>query len=89
MSLREYLLRRQAHTRDWMETVRLQTLPLLNAWSKDTITMDDFMGQVPEKLSEEKMDAVKALRYDVEQHTDHNIDWSHVDQQLTDAEQNV
>ena len=38
MSLREYILRRQAHTRDNMQTVRLQTLPFVNTQTEDTIT---------------------------------------------------
>lgn len=86
MSLREYILRRQAHTRGQMDTIRLQTLPILNAWSEDTITMDDFLGHSSADMSPNEMDAVKALRYDVEQSTDRDIDWSHVDAQLNDAD---
>ena len=86
MSLREYILRRQAHTRDHMETIRLQTLPLLNAWSEEAITMKDFMGQPAKKLSDGEADAVKALRYDIDQNTDRDIDWTHVDEQLTPAD---
>jgi len=83
MSLREYILRRQAHTRDHMDTVRLQTLPLLNAWSEETITAEDFFGAPSAEMSADDRQALKALRYDIEQSADRDIDWSLVDQQLT------
>ena len=83
MSLREYILRRQAHTRGQMDTIRLQTLPVLNAWTEEPITMDDFLGRPSAEMTGSEADAVKALRYDIEQHADRDIDWTHVDNQLT------
>jgi len=86
MGLREYILRRQAHTREQMDTIRLQTLPVLNAWAEDPITMEDFLGHSAHEMSGSEADAVKALRYDIEQNTDRDIDWTHVDQQLAEAD---
>jgi len=82
MSLREYLLRRQAHTREWMQTVRLETLPVLNAWTEDTVTMTDFFGYSASEMDADDRQALKALRYDVEQQSERDIDWTLVDQQL-------
>lgn len=82
MSLREYILRRQAHTRDSMDTLKLETLPLLNAWTEDSITLRKFFDSTPGEMSDEDRQALKALRYDVEQQTDLVDDWSLVDQQL-------
>jgi len=87
MSLREYILRRQGHTRDRIETLRLETLPLVNAWTEDEITLSDFFGTTPQQMSDEDRQALKALRYDVEQSGAFDIDdFSLVDEQLTNAE---
>lgn len=82
MSLREYVLRRQAHIRDYMETIRLKTLPLLNAWTEEAITAEDFFDTEPAQMSEDDRQALKALRYDVEQQVDEIDDFSLVDEQL-------
>jgi len=87
MSLREYILRRQGQTRDRLDTLRLQTLPILNAWIEDTLTIEDFFDADPGGMSEDDRQALKALRYDVEQATDRDIDFGPVDEQLsTDIE---
>ena len=44
MSLREYVLRRQALMRSHVETLRIQTLPIVNAWTEDPVTVEDFFG---------------------------------------------
>jgi hypothetical protein len=85
MSLREYILRRQAHTRDYMQTLRLETLPILNAWSKEAITLQDFMRRRSTEMDGEDRQALKALRYDIEQHTDIVDDWTLIDEQLANA----
>jgi hypothetical protein len=66
-----------------MDTVRLQTLPLLNAWSEDTVTTEDFFGAASAEMSADDRQALKALRYDIEQTSERDIDWSLVDQQLS------
>jgi len=86
MSLREYLLRRQAHTRDTMETVRLETLPILNAWAEDTVTMDDFFGGA-QAMTEQDKEELRAFADDVAEMEDEDgeplvDDWSLVGEQL-------
>lgn len=79
MSLREYVLRRQGQMRDTIETLRLETLPLLNAWSEDTITLQDFFG--PRGMSEEDKEELRSLRDRIDE-TGEIDDWSLVDEQL-------
>lgn len=84
MSLREYILRRQAHTRDHMETLKLETLPLLNAWTEDSVTLKDFFDSSSAQMNEDDRQALKALRYDVEHSDAFDIeDFSLVDEQLS------
>jgi len=83
MSLREYILRRQGHMRDTLETLRLETLPVVNAWSEDEITAKDFFGGTAKtERDEEKL---KAFRYEVATETGLVDDWSLVDPELDDA----
>ena len=83
MSLREYILRQQAHTRDSMETTRLQTLPLLNVHSEDIITVKDFFGGTAGDMTEEEINSLEKLRNDVAK--DKDIDTDPVDKQLHEA----
>lgn len=84
MSLREYVLRRQGHMRDSLETLRLETLPIVNAWTEDEITARDFFagGSPRTERDEEKL---RAWRYDVATQTDLVDDWSLLDPDLDDA----
>lgn len=84
MSLREYILRRQAHTRETMETVRLETLPLVNSWTEDTITLKDFYGG-KKSMDEEDIEALEALKNDVQENTDEEINFDPVDKRLQQA----
>jgi len=79
MSLREYVLRRQARLRDTVETIRLETLPVVNALSEDTIEVADFFGEGRSSRDEEEL---KAFRYEVEARTDLVDDWGLVDPDL-------
>lgn len=81
MSLREYILRRQARLRDTVETIKLETIPVLNALSGDTITVEDFFRGAPGRSSDE----LKAFRYEVEARTDLVDDWSLLDPDLADS----
>lgn len=83
MTLREYILRRQGHMRDSLETLRLETLPIVNAWSNDEITARDFFGGAPKTQRDEEK--LKAFRYEVATKTDLIDDWSLVDPELEDA----
>jgi hypothetical protein len=89
MSLREYVLRRQASTRDTMKTVRLEVLPILNAWTESTVDLDDFFSSGPTPPKEKDIQSLKALRYDLEQSADRDIDFTPVDRQLTNASKDV
>jgi len=74
MSLGEYLLRRQARMKDAMETIRLETLPIVNCLSEDEVTVSDFFGEGSHSTRDEE--ELKAFRHDVSQHTDLVDDWS-------------
>lgn len=82
MSLREYILRRQASMRDTIETIRLETLPIVNALSEDTLTVDDFFGAGSSPSDQEEL---KSFRNAVEARTDLVDDWSLVDDELADS----
>lgn len=84
MSLQEYILRRQGHMRDTLETLRLETLPIVNAWAEDEITARDFFngGSKPTERDEEKL---KAFRYEIATETEIVDDWSLVDPDLQEA----
>jgi len=88
MSLREYVLRRQASLRDTVETIQTQTLPVVNALSEDRITIGDFFqgGKSRAQRDEEEL---KAFRYEVDQKTDLVDDWSLVDPTLNDDPQDA
>lgn len=83
MSLREYILRRQASMRDTIETIRLETLPVVNALSEDTITVDDFFGGA---ATGRDKDELKSFRNAIEARTDLVDDWSLVDEDLADTD---
>lgn len=84
MSLREYILRRQGHMRDTLETLRLETLPLVNAWSEEEVTAERFFDADP-KATERDEEKLKAFRYEIATETDIVDDWSLVDPELDDA----
>lgn len=88
MSLREYVLRRQASLRDTVETIRTQTLPVVNALSEDRIEIGDFFrgGKTRAQRDEEEL---KAFRYEVDQKTDLVDDWSLVDPTLNEDSQDA
>jgi hypothetical protein len=83
MSLREYILRRQASMRDTLETIRLETLPVVNALSEDTITVSDFFETGSAKADP---DELKSFRNAIEARTDLVDDWSLVDEDLADTD---
>lgn len=84
MSLREYVLRRQGQMRSTLETLRLETLPLVNCWSEDNITAHDFFDTSPERSARDE-EKLKAFRYEIATETDLIDDWSLVDPELDDA----
>lgn len=81
MSLREYLLRRQASLKDTIQTIRLETLPVVNALSEDRITVSDFFEQGGPQEPQDS-EQVKAFRNTVAARTDLVDDWSLVDEDL-------
>jgi hypothetical protein len=84
MSLREYILRRQASLRDTVETIRVETLPVVNALAEDEIALADFfVGTAPRAQRDEE--ELKAFRWEVDQHTDIVDDWSLVDPDINDT----
>jgi hypothetical protein len=85
MSLREYILRSQASRRKDLDEIRYR-LPLLNAWTEETVTLDDFIGQARSPSSGDR-ESLVTLRHDAAQLTGPDgqplvTDWSLVDQQL-------
>lgn len=67
-----------------METVRLETLPLVNSWTEDTITLKDFYGG-KKSMDEEDIEALEALKNDVQENTDEEINFDPVDKRLQQA----
>jgi hypothetical protein len=84
MSLREYILRRQASLRDTVETIRVETLPVVNALAEDEIALADFFGGTAPR-SQRDEEELKAFRWEVDQHTDIVDDWSLVDPDINDT----
>jgi len=85
MSLREYILRSQAARRQDLDEIRYR-LPLLNAWTEETVTIEDFIGQARSASSGDR-EALVTLRHDAAQLTGPQgeplvTDWSLVDEQL-------
>ena len=80
MSLREYILRRQATMRSTVETLRLETLPIVNTQTEDDVRASDFFGGGPDRERDDE--ELKAFRYDVATKTDLVDDWSLLDPDL-------
>jgi len=78
MSLREYILRRQATLRDTVETIRIKTVPVVNALTEDTVGVGDFFAQSASRTGRDE-EELKAFRYEVSKQTDLVDDWSLVD----------
>jgi hypothetical protein len=78
MSLREYILRRQATLRDTVQTIRIETLPVVNALSEDTVDVGDFFAGSASRTDRDE-EELKAFRYEVSKQTDLVDDWSLVD----------
>lgn len=78
MSLREYILRRQATLRDTVETIRVETLPIANGLTEDPLDVGDFFAGGPSRTERDE-EELKAFRYEVSKQTDIVDDWSLVD----------
>jgi hypothetical protein len=78
MSLREYILRRQATLRDTVQTIRIETLPVVNALAEDTVDVGDFFAGSASRTDRDE-EELKAFRYEVSKQTDLVDDWSLVD----------
>jgi hypothetical protein len=70
--------------RDTLETLRLETLPIVNAWAEDEITARDFFQASPERTDRDE-EKLKAFRYEIATETDIVDDWSLVDPELDNA----
>jgi hypothetical protein len=68
-----------------METLRLQTLPLVNAWVEDDVRVEDFFG-----VSARSSQDTEELREFTDDLKDsefgQDLDWSLVDEQLNEPE---
>jgi len=85
MSLREYVLRQQAHTRSNMETLRLETLPVVNAWVEDDVKVEDFFGNAA--TTEQDREELREFTDDLkDSEFGKDLDWSLVDEQLNEPE---